>query len=209
MGACSATAVQEGVAFPFVIPTRISCQAALDGATCAPFREERRMKCINAMNLNRKSGGAQPRDLQFSGRFLGMLFDSPQGDLMELLCLRNAPRPAILDGWDACALGASQNPPGFHPTREEYLKGFTPVLMIRLARFGARKQPYYRVVVIEKDRARNGRSIEVVGTYNPRTQPATVQLKRERIEHWTSNGAQLSERVAKLLAAPSAPATAA
>ena len=55
------------------------------------------------------------------------------------------------------------------------------MLMIRLARFGARKQPYYRVVVIEKDRARNGRSIEVVGTYNPRTSPATVDLKRERI----------------------------
>jgi small subunit ribosomal protein S16 len=72
------------------------------------------------------------------------------------------------------------------PVREEDLKGFTPVLMIRLARFGARKQPYYRVVVIEKDRARNGRSIEVVGTYNPRTHPATVDLKRERIEHWTS-----------------------
>ena len=75
------------------------------------------------------------------------------------------------------------------------------VVMIRLARFGARKQPYYRIVAIEKDRARNGRSIEVVGTYNPRTNPATVDLKRERIEHWTSNGAQLSERVAKLLAA--------
>lgn len=74
------------------------------------------------------------------------------------------------------------------------------MLMIRLARFGARKQPYYRVVVIEKDRARNGRSIEVVGTYNPRTNPATVDLKRERIEYWTKNGAQLSERVGKLLA---------
>jgi small subunit ribosomal protein S16 len=73
------------------------------------------------------------------------------------------------------------------------------VVMIRLARFGARKQPYYRVVVIEKDRARNGRSIEVVGTYNPRTNPATVALKRDRIEHWTSKGAQLSERVQKLL----------
>ena len=82
------------------------------------------------------------------------------------------------------------------------------MLMIRLARFGARKQPYYRVVVIEKDRARNGRSIEVVGTYNPRTSPATVDLKRERIEQWTSKGAQLSERVAKLLAAHT-PATAA
>lgn len=73
------------------------------------------------------------------------------------------------------------------------------MLMIRLARFGARKQPYYRVVVIEKDRARNGRSIEVVGTYNPRTNPASVLLKKDRIEHWTGHGAQLSDRVAKLL----------
>ena len=73
-------------------------------------------------------------------------------------------------------------------------------MMIRLARVGARKQPYYRVVVIEKDRARNGRSIEVVGTYNPRTNPASVDLKRERIDYWTGKGAQLSERVAKLVA---------
>ncbi|AXC14328.1 SSU ribosomal protein S16p [Acidisarcina polymorpha] len=74
------------------------------------------------------------------------------------------------------------------------------MLMIRLARFGARKQPYYRVVVIEKRLARNGRSLEIVGTYNPRTNPATVDLKRERIEHWVGQGAQLSERVGKLLA---------
>ena len=50
------------------------------------------------------------------------------------------------------------------------------MLMIRLARVGARKQPHYRVVVIEKDRARNGRSIEVVGTYNPRTSPAAASI---------------------------------
>jgi small subunit ribosomal protein S16 len=80
--------------------------------------------------------------------------------------------------------------------------------MIRLARFGARKQPYYRVVVIEKERARNGRSVEVVGTYNPRTNPASVELKRERIDYWTSKGAQLSDRVAKLLAKQAAPAAA-
>jgi small subunit ribosomal protein S16 len=80
--------------------------------------------------------------------------------------------------------------------------------MIRLARFGARKQPYYRVVVIEKERARNGRSIEVVGTYNPRTNPASVELKRERIDYWTSKGAQLSDRVAKLVAKQHAPAAA-
>lgn len=73
------------------------------------------------------------------------------------------------------------------------------MLMIRLARVGARKQPYYRVVVIEKDRARNGRSVEVVGTYNPRTNPASVDLKLERIEYWKGKGAQPSDRVAKLL----------
>jgi small subunit ribosomal protein S16 len=74
------------------------------------------------------------------------------------------------------------------------------VLMIRLARVGARKQPHYRVVVIEKDRARNGRSVEVVGTYNPRTNPASLNLKRDRIDYWTGKGAQLSERVGKLVA---------
>jgi small subunit ribosomal protein S16 len=79
--------------------------------------------------------------------------------------------------------------------------------MIRLARVGARKQPHYRVVVIEKDRARNGRSVEVVGTYNPRTEPATVDFKRDRIDYWTSNGAQLSETVGKLLSKHKAAAT--
>jgi small subunit ribosomal protein S16 len=72
--------------------------------------------------------------------------------------------------------------------------------MIRLARVGATKQPYYRIVVIEKDRARNGRSIEVVGTYNPRTNPASVELKHERITYWRGKGAQLSDTVAKLVA---------
>jgi small subunit ribosomal protein S16 len=82
------------------------------------------------------------------------------------------------------------------------------VLMIRLARFGARKQPYYRVVVIDKERARNGRAVEVVGTYNPRTSPASVDLKRERIDYWVSKGAQMSDRVDILMKkAPAASAT--
>jgi small subunit ribosomal protein S16 len=72
--------------------------------------------------------------------------------------------------------------------------------MIRLARVGARKQPYYRIVVIEKDRARNGRSIEVVGTYNPRTNPASVTLKHERIAYWRGQGAQLSLTMEKIVA---------
>ncbi len=80
------------------------------------------------------------------------------------------------------------------------------MVMIRLARFGARKQPYYRIVVIEKDRARNGRSIEVVGTYNPRTNPASVDLKHERIGYWRGVGAQCSDIVAKLVTKNPAPA---
>jgi len=81
------------------------------------------------------------------------------------------------------------------------------VLMIRLARTGARKQPQYRIVVIEKERARNGRPVEVVGTYNPRTSPAEIVLKRERVEYWVSRGAKMSDRVGKIVAKP-APASA-
>ncbi len=90
------------------------------------------------------------------------------------------------------------------------LKGNTSVLMIRMARFGARKQPYYRVVVIDKERARNGRSVEVVGTYNPRTSPASFEVKRDRIEYWRSKGAQLSPTLTRLLekAPANAPAAA-
>ena len=91
-----------------------------------------------------------------------------------------------------------------------YRKETSSVLMIRLSRVGARKQPHYRVVVIEKARARNGRPVEIVGTYNPRTNPASIELKRERIDYWRSKGAQLSERVGKILniPAPSPVATA-
>ena len=79
------------------------------------------------------------------------------------------------------------------------------MVMIRLARVGATKKPFYRIVVIEKDRARNGRSIELVGTYDPRRTPMAVTLEHARIQHWISVGAQLSERVAKLLEKNPAP----
>jgi len=80
------------------------------------------------------------------------------------------------------------------------------MLMIRLARFGAKKKPFYRVVVIEKERARNGRNLEVVGHYNPRTTPAAVTLKHDRITHWTANGAHLSDTVRRLVEKNPAPA---
>ena len=79
------------------------------------------------------------------------------------------------------------------------------MLMIRLARVGARKKPQYRIVVIEKERARNGRPVEVVGTYNPRTNPTSIEMKRDRVEYWVSKGAQMSDRVNKLFSkAPAA-----
>jgi small subunit ribosomal protein S16 len=73
------------------------------------------------------------------------------------------------------------------------------MLMIRLARFGAKKKPSYRVVVIDKERARDSRSVEVVGTYNPIAKPAAVNLKHDRIEHWMKNGARPSDTVARLM----------
>jgi small subunit ribosomal protein S16 len=81
--------------------------------------------------------------------------------------------------------------------------------MIRLSRMGARKQPQYRIVVIEKARARNGRPVEVIGTYNPRTNPTSIELKRERVDYWVSKGAQLSDRVRKLVSKSAAPVPAA
>ena len=69
------------------------------------------------------------------------------------------------------------------------------MLMIRLSRIGKKKKPYYRVVVIERTRPRNGRVVEAVGTYDPLKKPALLQLDAERIKHWLSVGAQPSDTV--------------
>lgn len=73
------------------------------------------------------------------------------------------------------------------------------MLAIRLARVGAKKQAAYRVVVMEKSRARDSRSVEIIGHYNPRNNPTTIELKQERIEYWMSKGAQPSDRVTRLI----------
>ncbi len=80
------------------------------------------------------------------------------------------------------------------------------MLMIRLARFGSKKKPTYRLVVIEKERARDSRAVEVVGHYNPVAQPNVVSLKHERIQHWISKGAQPSDTVKRLIEKNPAPA---
>jgi small subunit ribosomal protein S16 len=73
------------------------------------------------------------------------------------------------------------------------------VLSIRLARVGKKKMPSYRVVVIDKRRPRNGRFVEIVGTYNPLTKPAAIKLDAERIKYWLGCGAQPSDTVSSFL----------
>jgi len=73
------------------------------------------------------------------------------------------------------------------------------MLAIRLARAGAKKKPAYRVVVMEKSRARDSKSVEIVGHYNPTKRPIVLDLKQERIEYWISQGAQPSVTVKRLL----------
>jgi len=70
---------------------------------------------------------------------------------------------------------------------------------IRLARVGATKRPSYRVVAIDSRRPRDGRSLEILGFYDPLTDPATVQLHADRIRDWIGRGATPSETVVKLL----------
>ena len=69
---------------------------------------------------------------------------------------------------------------------------------IRLTRVGATKQPTYRVVVTDSRNARDGRSIETIGHYNPRTEPVEIAIDAEKAKKWLSQGAQPSETVARL-----------
>ncbi len=71
---------------------------------------------------------------------------------------------------------------------------------IRLARHGAKKAPFYRVVVADGRSRRDGRFIEMVGRYNPRTEPSTVELDLEKVDAWLAKGAQPTDVVVKLIA---------
>jgi len=73
------------------------------------------------------------------------------------------------------------------------------MVRIRLRRQGAKKQPSYRVVVADQHSPRDGRILENIGFYNPRTDPETVSIDVERARYWLSEGAQPSESVARLL----------
>ena len=81
---------------------------------------------------------------------------------------------------------------------------------IRLRRVGSRKNPIWRVVVADKRSPRDGRTIETIGHYNPQTEPSTIVIDEERLQHWVSRGAQPTNTVKQLVRAQAkgAPATA-
>ena len=84
------------------------------------------------------------------------------------------------------------------------------MLTLRLTRMGAKKRPFYRVVVMERRQNRDGVFVEVVGHYNPRTNPPLVELKMDRVKHWLACGVQPTDTVRSLIkkAAPPTPVTA-
>ena len=73
------------------------------------------------------------------------------------------------------------------------------MVKIRLRRMGAKKAPYYRVVVADARSPRDGRCIEEIGTYNPLTEPATITIDTEKAQTWIKNGAQPTDTVRSLL----------
>ena len=74
------------------------------------------------------------------------------------------------------------------------------MLAIRLTRTGSKKRPYFRLVVLDSAHARDSRSVEILGHYDPRTTPARFEVNRERVAHWLARGARPSDTVRTLLA---------
>ena len=73
------------------------------------------------------------------------------------------------------------------------------MVKIRLCRLGAKKAPFYRIVVADSRYPRDGRFIEMIGTYNPMTDPATFNIDADKAKKWIANGAQLTDTVKDLL----------
>jgi len=81
---------------------------------------------------------------------------------------------------------------------KEYTRRTFSMVRIRLRRVGLKGQPSYRVVAADKESPRDGRFLEILGFYNPRTNPATIQLKEDRVYHWMKNGALPTESVEQI-----------
>jgi len=72
------------------------------------------------------------------------------------------------------------------------------MVRIRLRRIGLKGQPTYRIVAADKEMPRDGRFLEILGVYNPRTEPSTIHVKEDRVYHWMQNGALPTESVAQV-----------
>lgn len=81
-------------------------------------------------------------------------------------------------------------------------------VVIRLSRHGRRNQPFYRIVVADEDYPRDGRFLEVVGTFDPQNKDNKAEVKHDRLQHWIGKGAKPSDTVAQLLRRSAAPAVA-
>ena len=78
-------------------------------------------------------------------------------------------------------------------------KSGTDMITMRLMRFGAKKRPSYRIVVMDSKKPRQSQALDTIGTYNPMTEPAEVKIDRERAQYWISKGVQPSKTVESLL----------
>ena len=99
------------------------------------------------------------------------------------------------------AVGDLAFPPIALPSPESgpFSRNRTMAVKLRLTRVGKTKQPQYRVIAADSRRARDGRFIEILGQYNPRTEPSTITIDNDKAVKWLMEGAQPTERVRKLL----------
>ena len=112
---------------------------------------------------------------------------------------------ALMGRWSSSAVSSSCSACGEQLKLEADSR--RSMLAIRLRRTGSKKRPFFRVVVTDSRAARDSSFVEVLGHYNPRTKPETLELERERLEHWVKVGAQPSDTVRTLVARmPPAPA---
>jgi small subunit ribosomal protein S16 len=78
-------------------------------------------------------------------------------------------------------------------------KSGTDMITMRLMRFGAKKRPSYRIVVMDSERPRQSQALDTIGTYNPMTEPAEIKIDQEKAKYWISKGVQPSQTVGSLL----------
>jgi len=128
-------------------------------------------------------------------------FDADSRSFCQVFLLGIALPSAILSRFPVCVLLLVEQPQGLWRARNPNFKEEESFLLkIRLTLMGSKKKPKYRIVVIEKSRARDGRYVDVLGQYDPKKNPAALNLNKEKYAYWVSKGAQPSNTVRSFLA---------